>query len=807
MGLLNRFSMKYALLGPVGLMALILATSMIWETIFVYIPNYQGAERMAEQNALAERLLNVSAIAAQERGFTASYISLVSYDEADKALLDNIHELRRQLDAEIASAQQASERFARDSGNAAAFANRLKDFNRAYVQVQTLRKAVDLATPGGDIPEATQWLETVTRLISTASQMRVAIFSPHDNASFVEYNNVAVRQAIWLVAEYAGRERAAIAQLIAEGSVMSRAQRSKMLADRNIVDLQLSFLGETAIPVLEEYGENAAALKTSWGRVETVFLGSYQKLREAVYETSDADNYPVDSNGWLKQSTEAIDTLFSLSEVVGENINASIGDEKSEAQRTLLFGALIGVGSIVLAIAVMLVVFMLVRRMWAMRQVMNDVTLNNDLSLRLDGEGKDEVAELAQSFNAMLQRFSETIQNVVKASTTVAGAVSDVAMDISTTEQGVKHQHGDIEHVATAMNQMAMTTKEMAGNIITAADRAEQANAQAQGGKTVVANSIQAIGDLEGKVSEATGVIRQVESDSQEISKVLDVITGIAEQTNLLALNAAIEAARAGEQGRGFAVVADEVRALAARTAQSTEEIRNTIERLQKQTVAAVKAMDEGVAQTAINVDLSNEVRSTLDEITDNVNSIASINEMNATSAEEQTGVAEEMNANINKIASVADQTLVSMQKTVDAAERIGEEMEQLRSIVMLFNTGVDALDLEKAKAAHLAWVGRIRSYLDGKGDLTREQAVSHHDCVLGKWYYSEGLEKFGHIQEMKQVEPPHEALHKLIRDIIDLREQGKLEQAEMRFSELEPLSKTIVGLLGQIEDRVAAGE
>jgi methyl-accepting chemotaxis protein len=182
------------------------------------------------------------------------------------------------------------------------------------------------------------------------------------------------------------------------------------------------------------------------------------------------------------------------------------------------------------------------------------------------------------------------------------------------------------------------------------------------------------------------------------------------------------------------------------------------------------------------------------------------MNSQIATAAEEQSQVAQELDRSFISISNVADETTQATHETVHASESIGEAIEKLRSMVANFNTGHDSLDLEKAKAAHLAWTGRIRGYLDGKSELTRDQAVSHHDCVLGKWYYGEGLEKFGHIHEMQEVESPHADLHKLIREIIDLKEQGKEYEAEQRFKEIGPLSKQIVGLLNDIEQRVAAG-
>ena len=167
--------------------------------------------------------------------------------------------------------------------------------------------------------------------------------------------------------------------------------------------------------------------------------------------------------------------------------------------------------------------------------------------------------------------------------------------------------------------------------------------------------------------------------------------------------------------------------------------------------------------------------------------------------------VAKEMNGNIANIAEVTQETTDSAQETVAAGEAIGEQMERLREVIAGFKTGGTSLDLTKAKTAHLAWRGRIRAYLHGKGSLTLEQAVSHHDCVLGKWYYGEGLEQFGDFAEMRELEKPHERLHQLIREIIQLNEAGREEDAKEAAKQIDSLSEEIVGLLNHIEEKAMA--
>ncbi len=305
-----------------------------------------------------------------------------------------------------------------------------------------------------------------------------------------------------------------------------------------------------------------------------------------------------------------------------------------------------------------------------------------DLTLRLDVHSKDELGQLSDSLNEFLDKLHDLILKLANTST----QVSDSALHLSDlneqAQQQVATQHTSTDMVATAMNEMAATVQDVAQSANTAAEAARKADEDAQQGMQLVNASADSIHDLANDVDKAAEVIHTLENESEEVGTVLDVIQGIAEQTNLLALNAAIEAARAGEQGRGFAVVADEVRTLAGRTQQSTTEIQSIIERLQNGAKNAVLVMDGGKQKAQVSVDRAKSAGESLVAITSAVASISDMNTQIASAAEEQSAVTEEINKNILEITALSDETAHLSSQAAQTSMTMSDHAQELDHIV-----------------------------------------------------------------------------------------------------------------------------
>ncbi len=424
------------------------------------------------------------------------------------------------------------------------------------------------------------------------------------------------------------------------------------------------------------------------------FEGSMAEFAEHLKELISIHS----SDKWRMDSYMIRTDIGPLVNEIGKHVNKMVASLQEQARGTskaladqvastiglvfalLVVGVLVGLsGAFFISRAI---VAPLVETQAAMADIASG---NGDLTKRIKVSGNDEIAQLANAFNL----FAEKIQNIIKEvsgiTENVANASERMTVVTDETRRGADRQQQETDEVAIAVNEMAAAGQEVARNASAAAEAAHNADVAADNGRQVVGHTIEAIDSLAREVSEAGAVIDRVEKDSESIGGVLDVIKGIAEQTNLLALNAAIEAARAGEQGRGFAVVADEVRTLASRTQQSTAEIQTMIERLQSGTRDAVSVMDQSRQMAEATVGQAAKAGTSLEEINAAVTTIKDLNSQIACSAEEQSSVAEEINEKVVRISDITDQTAAGSQQSASASNELNQLAETLKVLVGQF--------------------------------------------------------------------------------------------------------------------------
>ena len=355
----------------------------------------------------------------------------------------------------------------------------------------------------------------------------------------------------------------------------------------------------------------------------------------------------------------------------------------TQALKTLLIG-------LVIAALVALLIVLIVRSITqplrhAVDAMANIASGDGDLTRTLDTQGNDELSALSRHFNA----FTEKLRQVIKHSLDSAGQLDAAARNLGDvagqSQQHSEQQSQQMELVATAINEVTYGVQDVAKNAEHAATEVHTAEEQALQGQQNIEGSLRQINALSATIDQAVTVIQALAQESTQIGSVLEVIRSIAEQTNLLALNAAIEAARAGEQGRGFAVVADEVRLLAQRTQKSTAEIQVMIERLQGNSEAAVKVINDSSQASQLTIEQARQAGTSLTLIASGLRNLSGLNASIASATLQQSHVVEDINQNVTQAASLAHNNALAAQQSSDAGQHLGQLAEQLNRLLGQF--------------------------------------------------------------------------------------------------------------------------
>lgn len=375
-----------------------------------------------------------------------------------------------------------------------------------------------------------------------------------------------------------------------------------------------------------------------------------------------------------KQVDLANQTTINTSELINNSVL------KGNTQTTFIMLA-----SIIAAIIIARYTLISITRPLARVNDMLNIVSSGDLSHKLDESGKDEFAQLSKNCNLLIDSLRNLIESIVNRAAQLAAAAEETSAVTAESTTAIEEQRSQVEQAASATTEMSSTAQSMLSSANDALGEIKQADDEAERVKEISARNRNTIEQLATEVDSAAQVINQLQKDSASIGGILDVIRGIADQTNLLALNAAIEAARAGEQGRGFAVVADEVRTLASRTQESTSEIQTMIEALQTGASKAVTVMDTGKAKASDSVNQSGEAEKALETITHAVHEAIDRSSQIATAAEEQSVVAHEISENLESIVAIAEQTTAGSQQTAASSSEVARLAEELQQSVQEF--------------------------------------------------------------------------------------------------------------------------
>jgi methyl-accepting chemotaxis protein len=393
-----------------------------------------------------------------------------------------------------------------------------------------------------------------------------------------------------------------------------------------------------------------------------------------------------DSERLFEAMRDSIDKLGELEDQASHREGGAAIDHGAAVgvqQGGLLLVGLLG--CILVVVALPLVVLRPMRRLLSRVEQIGEG--GGDLRGRLEVRSADELGQLGSAFNRFLDKLQPLIAEVGRVTGEVDAAARAMASMAATNDKLISSEHAALDQVSTAATQMSAAVHEVAHNALSASDAAQQATGQSRDGAEVVSSTIESIRQLAHEVESASGTIEALAQETSSIGAVLEVIRGIAEQTNLLALNAAIEAARAGEQGRGFAVVADEVRALAARTQDSTKDIQVRIERLQSGVAKAVQAMQVGSSKARDSVERAAGVDQVLSGTSGSIQRINDMAAQIANACEEQSSVTEEIARNISDIRDLSNEAAANSAQSMQASQQLSNLSRNLAELTGRFRT------------------------------------------------------------------------------------------------------------------------
>jgi methyl-accepting chemotaxis protein len=662
-GLLNRlrYPHKFLLIGVIFLAPLVVMGYFLIDEVNQRI-SFMEQERLGVEY-IAQLRKPIQDIQ-QHRGMSAAFLN------GDASFRERMLQREAAIDAQFAGLRGVDQRL----GSVLNTGEKLTTLEREW---STLKREVTSYTAPQSFERHTALIEGLRDFITYVADTSNLILDPELDSYYLMDLMVARLPAL---TEGMGQSRAIGSGVAAKGGFTPQSWAQLAIRVDRIREAEKALAYNLSTALRENAALTGSLRQPGAQASETV--ASYTRLISGML---DSDQVNVTAADIFDQSTRAIDAVFGLFDVIVPTLDGLLTQRIADYNniKTVTLGVML---SVLLAMVYIFSAFYMavLRSIADLKDAIHRMA-DGDLTVQLSLQTRDEIRHIADQVNAMGSRFRELVGNVLRSTHQVATAAEELSAVSEQTNQGINEQLAQTDQVATAVNQMSATVQEVARSAASTSDATRNAQQESHTGHGVVRDTVDTINSLAAEIRSAAGAVRKLGDDSQEIGKVLDVIRTIAEQTNLLALNAAIEAARAGEQGRGFAVVADEVRTLAGRTQQSTQEIQAMIERLQAGARTAVQAMEASESKTEEGVSMAARAGTALDSITRSVATIADMSAQIASAAEEQSTVAEEINRNVTQIATVSDQNAAASTQTASSSTELARLAEELNGMVAVF--------------------------------------------------------------------------------------------------------------------------